>query len=78
MKLLYLATGRGDADDLIRKRSDDEVLSRGEEFNFYVCGSCKRLLLHHGKYDYNFKILGTITDESLAMIIVDSLKGENP
>lgn len=76
LKLLRLAEGHGDADDLIRKRSDDEVLLRGEEFTFYVCGKCKTLLLHHGKYDFNFKKLGVITDESLAMLITNTLKGE--
>lgn len=51
--------------------------------SYYICGKCEALLQRHGLpqrhgSDYNFKILGTITDESLAMLIADSLKGEDP
>ncbi len=66
LKLLYLAKGYGKV---------EPTETENQKLRYYVCGSCKRLLQKYGKSGYHFNILGTITDEALAVIIADSIKG---
>ncbi len=71
MKLLLLAMGFG-------KVEPEETVN--QDLRYYVCRKCRKLLMkhEHGKGGYHFKILGSITDESLALLIADGIKGENP
>jgi len=80
LKLLLLAEGYGDADKVTETTAAVRLVTYaiGEDLMYYVCGNCKRLLMGYGRRGFHFKILGSITDDALARLIADSLKGKEP
>lgn len=50
--------------------------SKSIDVEFLVCVPCKRLLMSYGRRGFYFDILGTLTDEAVATMVADKLKGE--
>lgn len=58
----------------VMKERPHPFISSGIRVYFVVCVKCKRLMMNYGTNGHYFDILGTLTDEALALMVANSMK----